>query len=374
MEAATKERAGTRAHYGGDWLSLHPVASFVINGSGQILAVSQTAESLCNLPHAAMEGRPIADVVRLAEPGLWRKLNDPAKSIAAYAVALSPGRAATTAADIMISDALNSAGNAGNESAGVRIVAIHPRSPMTEPIIAGRSVAAKPAAAASAMLAHEIKNPLSGIKGAAQLLRRNAGKQDQGLTALICEEVDRIAALIDRMQDLSRASGLKRRAQNIYPALFQARDIARAGFAADIRIEEDYDPSLPDVLIDHDAIVQILLNLIKNAAEALAGTSDPMIRISTAYRHGLSYSAVEGAQPVPLPIELRVSDNGPGVPPQLLDAIFSPFVSGRNEGQGLGLALVEKLVRDHGGLIRHRRGGRTLLTHFEIHLPVAARS
>jgi two-component system, NtrC family, nitrogen regulation sensor histidine kinase GlnL len=302
--------------------------------------------------------------------------------VAAYGISLIAGRSPSTQADIRISEIM---GDAGQQE---RLLAIHPISPIAQSVHAIRGTPGKSGAAAAALLAHEIKNPLSGIKGAAQLLERSAGGDASRFTQLICAEVDRIAALIDRMQDLSREQALQTQAQNLYPAIFQARDSAQAGFAQGIVIEEDYDPSIPDVWIDHDAMVQIILNLLKNAAEALSTLPDPRIRISTAYRHGLSYSAVAGANPVPLPVELTISDNGPGVPAALVDDMFTPFVTGAklagsgtiestktsdHGGQGLGLALVEKLVRDMGGLVRYRRGITPALTHFDIHLPIAKR-
>ncbi len=361
---------------------LHPVSTFRISGDGQILAANLAAETLCTLPRNSMEGRDVKHIIRLADAQLWRVLDDPEKTISAYGVTLSAGRSAATQADIRLSDALSI-----GESV-VRILAISPISPIADRMQLQSGSRGKSAAAAAAMLAHEIKNPLSGIKGAAQLLERTVSEDAARFTRLICSEVDRIAALIDRMQDLSRESVREKTAQNLYPALFQARDIAVAGFARPILVEEDYDPSLPDVLIDHDAMVQILLNLLKNASEALADTPHPRIRISTAFRHGLSYAATQGSVPVPLPIEVRISDTGPGVPAALVDDMFNPFVTGKridvahsaqnvpyapsdpSSGHGLGLALVDKLVRDLGGLVRYRRDGMPLMTHFEIHLPI----
>jgi two-component system, NtrC family, nitrogen regulation sensor histidine kinase GlnL len=362
-----------------DWLHMHPVPSFVIDYTGNITAANLAAETLCTMPRSGILGRPVRDVIRFADMQMWRLLDDPEKSVAAYAVTLSAGRSASTQADIRISEIVGEACNAE------RLLAIHPISPIAHSVHAIRGTPGKSGAAAAALLAHEIKNPLSGIKGAAQLLERSGGSDASRFTQLICSEVDRIAALIDRMQDLSREQALHTQPQNLYPAIFQARDSAQAGFAQGIMIEEDYDPSIPDVWIDHDSMVQMILNLLKNAAEALVATPNPCIRISTAYRHGLSYSAVEGANPVPLPVELTISDNGPGVPSALVDDMFTPFVTGAKlmssvghkitvpGGQGLGLALVEKLVRDMGGLVRYRRGTSPALTHFDIHLPIAKR-
>jgi two-component system nitrogen regulation sensor histidine kinase GlnL len=206
---------------------------------------------------------------------------------------------------------------------------------------------ARAAVGAAAVLAHEIKNPLSGIRGAAQLL--GPGE----LTTLIVTEVDRIAALIDRMQGFTDTRPVPLADENIYPILAHARSLALAGFAAGLSIEERYDPSLPAARINRDALTQILINLLKNAAEALADTPQPRIAIVTAYRHGVAKRTGDLRQE--LPIEIAVIDNGPGPPPEIAGALFEPFVSGRSTGVGLGLALVDKLVRDMGGLVRHAR-------------------
>uniref|UniRef100_UPI001575F848 two-component system sensor histidine kinase NtrB n=1 Tax=Sphingomonas bacterium TaxID=1895847 RepID=UPI001575F848 len=229
-----------------------------------------------------------------------------------------------------------------------------------------RAAAGRAAVGAAAMLAHEIKNPLSGIRGAAQLL--GAGE----LTNLITMEVDRIAALIDRMEDFSDTRPLPLTGENIYPLLGHARAVALAGFARGVPIEERFDPSLPPARINRDALLQIVINLLKNAREAVRGVSDPLIAISTAYRHGMAINPAPDRPRVPLPIEICVIDNGPGAPPEIADALFDPFVSGRPEGQGLGLALVDKLARDMGGIVEYARDGERSVTVFRLLLPRAA--
>jgi two-component system nitrogen regulation sensor histidine kinase GlnL len=215
------------------------------------------------------------------------------------------------------------------------------------------------------MLAHEIKNPLSGIRGAAQLL--NGGE----LTTLITTEVDRIAALIDRMQDFSDTRPLPLAAENIYPLLAHSRGVALAGFARGIEIEERFDPSLPPARINRDALLQIVINLLKNAREAVRQERNPRIILTTAYRHGMSVSIGSGQERLPLPIEICVIDNGPGAPSDIVDHLFDPFVSGRREGQGLGLALVDKLARDMNGIIQYAREGSPEMTVLRLLLPRA---
>jgi two-component system, NtrC family, nitrogen regulation sensor histidine kinase GlnL len=233
-----------------------------------------------------------------------------------------------------------------------------------------RSSGARAAVGAAAMLAHEIKNPLSGIRGAAQLLGQESGASVE-LTTLITTEVDRITALIDRMQDFTDTRPLKLAPENVYPLLDHARQVALAGFGQHVSIDERFDPSLPPALIDRDAFLQVVLNLLKNACEAVSDVATPRVTLATAYRHGMSASSAPGRPRQPLPIELLVIDNGPGAPADIAEHLFEPFVSGKAEGRGLGLPLVEKLVRDMGGIVQYAREGDPEATVFRILLPRA---
>ncbi len=252
---------------------------------------------------------------------------------------------------------------------GWRVIALYDAAVSRRLGNASDRAGARAAIGAAAMLAHEIKNPLSGIRGAAQLLAGAEGAAE--LTTLITTEVDRIAALIDRMQDFTDTRPLSLAPANIYPLLGHARDVALAGFARGIVVEERFDPSLPPALINRDAMLQVMLNLLKNAAEALVGSDPRRITLTTAYRHGMAVSAAAGRPRQPLPIEICVVDTGPGAPDDLAAHLFDPFVSGRPEGRGLGLALVDKLVRDMGGIVRYAREGSPVATVFRILLPRA---
>jgi two-component system, NtrC family, nitrogen regulation sensor histidine kinase GlnL len=227
--------------------------------------------------------------------------------------------------------------------------------------------AARSVIALAAMLAHEIKNPLSGIRGAAQLLEQSANDEDRALTRLICDEADRIVKLVDRMEVFGDERPVEREPVNIHVVLDHVRRLAQSGFARHIRFVEDYDPSLPPVLANRDQLIQVFLNLVKNASEALGGHADAEIQLTTAFRPGVRLSLPGSKTRVSLPLEFCVKDNGPGVSEDLMPHLFDPFVTTKPTGSGLGLALAAKIVGDHGGIIECESQPRR--TIFRILMP-----
>jgi two-component system, NtrC family, nitrogen regulation sensor histidine kinase GlnL len=229
--------------------------------------------------------------------------------------------------------------------------------------------AARSVTGMAAILAHEVKNPLSGIRGAAQLLESSVGPADRELAELIRDEADRIRDLVDRMEAFGEKP-IARTAVNIHRVLEHVRKLAQSGFAAHVRFQELYDPSLPPVWANRDQLVQVVLNLVKNAAEAVTqeGVHHPEIVLATGFQHGMRIAIPGSTERMDLPLFVAVRDNGHGIPEDIRPHLFEPFVTSKNTGSGLCLALVAKIIGDHGGLIEvDSRAGRT---EFRLHLPV----
>ena len=229
--------------------------------------------------------------------------------------------------------------------------------------------AARSVGAMAAMLAHEVKNPLAGIRGAAQLLEQSVRPEDRPLTRLIRDETDRVCRLVDRMEVFSAAGPLQREAVNIHEVLVRARTLAENSFGRHLRFVESFDPSLPPVHGNRDQLVQVFLNLVKNAAEAAPADGGEVL-ISTAYWHGVHFAVSGSHARMQLPLMVSIQDNGEGIPEDLKPHLFEPFVTSKPKGSGLGLALVAKIIGDHGGVIEFESEQKR--TVFRVMLPMCS--
>ncbi|MBK8211005.1 MAG: two-component sensor histidine kinase [Rhodospirillales bacterium] len=227
--------------------------------------------------------------------------------------------------------------------------------------------AARSVGAMAAMLAHEVKNPLAGIRGAAQLLEQSVRQEDRTLTRLICDETDRVCALVDRMEVFSAGGPLQRAAVNIHEVLVRVRTLAENSFGRHLHFHEQFDPSLPDVHGNRDQLVQVFLNLVKNAAEA-APSEAGEVKISTAYWHGVRFAVSANHARMHLPLMVSIQDNGEGIPEDLKPHLFEPFVTAKAKGSGLGLAMVAKIIGDHGGVVEFESERKR--TVFRVMLPM----
>ena len=343
------------------WASL-PVPALLIGPDGRITEVNPAGEIFLNASSRNLMGQPAMD-----------RLSIDAPMEEAFA------RARSNQSPIFINDVDVTNGERAPVQCNIQVAPMHDNADFVMLLISPRDIAdrlgrsmsvksaAKSAIGMAEMLAHEIKNPLAGISGAAQLISMNASTEDRELTDLIVEETRRIVKLLEQVEQFGNLRAPDRRAVNIHDALDRARKSALVGFAAHMQIIEDYDPSLPSTLADPDQLMQVFLNLIKNAAEASKGKPG-IIRLRTFYDLSLRLRRKTGAPSV-LPLTVEIIDDGPGIPPEIAADIFEPFVSGRENGTGLGLALVSKIISDHEGWVQvDSVPGRTA---FRVSLPVA---
>lgn len=253
------------------------------------------------------------------------------------------------------------------DSGGRSLLLLHPRGMVgqMDRSMSNRS-AARSVTGMAAMLAHEIRNPLAGISGAAQLLSMSLGEEEQELTDLIQQETTRISKLVERVEQFGDLRPTIRKDVNIHDVLNRAKRAAEAGFARHVRFREQYDPSLPPTVGDSDQLMQVFQNLLKNAAEAVPEVGG-QITLRTGYHPGVKLS-LPGGRSEQLPLVVSVIDNGTGIPETLIRDVFDPFVSSKSNGSGLGLSLVSKVLTDHGGVIEcESQPGRT---EFRVRLPI----
>ena len=343
------------------WASL-PAPTLLIDENDVIVRVNPPAEGFLNLSAKQIVGQNFWDSVMIDAPleAAFARAREDSSVLYVSDVDVGSGEQAPSLANLQIS-AL--AGGSGE-----MIVMISPRELITR---LGRSKSpnssAKSAIGMAEMLAHEIKNPLAGITGAAQLLSMNLPPEDQEMTDLIVEESRRIVKLLEQVEQFGNVRPPDAAAVNIHDILDRARRSAALGYGAHVRFVETYDPSLPPTWGDGDQLLQVLLNLIKNASEAVPDVGG-VIELKTYYDLSLRLRRTDG-QGAAVPLQIEVIDNGPGLPPEIASDVFDPFVSGRENGTGLGLALVSKIIAEHGGWINvNSTPGRTV---FKISLPVA---
>ena len=337
-------------------------AALVLAPGGVVAQANPSAEQLFGQSARRLQGRGLDSLLQLGSTRLSERLADPEALVSARQVEVRIAGRGARRLDVTAAPLVDHPG-----WQVVTLLDAATAEAVSEVAAGGDDAVLR----APDVLAHEIKNPLAGIRGAAQLLARKAGPGEVPLTTLIADEVDRIAKLIDQMQTLSRRTTEPVEPCNLHEAIRRAAAILSAAGEDGPRIEEEFDPSLPQVMGSAHGLVQVLINLIANARDAGRDGRRPRIIVRTRFASGLQLHATGRGVPVRLPIEVRVSDNGPGIDPTMRDHIFEPFVTSKKTGQGLGLALVRKLARDMNGRISHDRDEAGGWTHFRLHLPVA---
>ncbi len=336
---------------------------FVVDEQGQVCYANLAAEQFLATSASSLLGRPLNEILPSDSPvfSLIDLVRLAGQSVSEYGVTIETPKIGSHFVSLEVS--------AVTDLPGAVAVSIQERSiaRKIDHQLVHRN-AARSVTAMAAMLAHEVKNPLSGIRGAAQLVEQNAGPDDQELTRLICDETDRIVALVQKMEMFSDERPLEREAVNIHEVLGHVRLLAQSGFARGVRFVETYDPSLPPVYGNRDLLIQVLINLVKNAAEA-APQEEGEIVLSTRFQQGVRLTVPGSRARVELPLAVSVTDNGAGIPEDLKAHLFDPFVTAKAGGTGLGLALVAKIIGDHGGVIEFQSEPRK--TTFQIMLPQA---
>ena len=346
-------------------LAAIPVPVLLIGPDNVIAFANDASEAFFGRSRRKLEGQPVVSVLAFDSSRMNAALTSSENDISAQDMELQTPHGSITV-DINISVL------PGDPE--WRIALISPRHGGREHISEHKDSGQQQAMGAPAILGHEIKNPLAGIKGAAQLLARRVDAKDQPLTELIVNEVDRIVRLLDQMQKLGRSEPAELVSANVHLFIERAIRSIRAANRAMPELSINYDPSLPEVMIDADGMVQILINLMQNAVDALDGRLDGVIGISTRFViSGALREADMDRRSIKLPVEIAISDNGPGVPAHIGEELFSPFVTTKRDGRGLGLAIVRKLVSQMNSRIVFERDEAKAQTQFRLFLPVAGK-
>jgi two-component system, NtrC family, nitrogen regulation sensor histidine kinase GlnL len=339
----------------------HPLLG--LSAKGQIVFANASAEQFLDMSAAMLKRQMLQAILPFGSPvlSLVEQVRDQGATVSEYGVEIATPRINSRFVDVHLSPIADFPG-------GVAIM-------FQERTIAQKMDrqltqrhATRSVTSMAAVLAHEIKNPLAGIRGAAQLIEQNASEGDRMLTRLICEETDRIRKLVDRMEVFTDRRPVDGKPVNIHEVLDHVRRLAGTGFARGVSFVESYDPSLPAVTGDKDQLVQVFLNLVKNACDAVASQGDGEVVLQTAFRPGVHLTVGGTRDRLALPLEISVRDNGPGVAGDMLASMFEPFVTTKPRGAGLGLAIVAKIVSDHGGTIECDSEPRR--TVFRVRLPM----
>jgi len=341
------------------WNSL-PVPALLIDADDRISESNPAAETFLNLSSRALVGSGLWDKVMIDAPleTAYARARETRTSLFINDVDVGSGERAPLQCNVQIAPLIGAEGH--------MLMLISPRE-MASRITQNAQIhrAARSAIGMAEMLAHEIKNPLAGIAGAAQLLSMSLEKDDLELTDLIVEETRRIVKLLEQVEQFGNLRPPKLGAVNIHDILDRVRQSAAVGFGAHMMLIEDYDPSLPPTWADADQLVQVFLNLVKNASEV--GQAGGSVTLRTFYDPSLRLRRDDGTR-ARLPLQVEIIDDGPGLSPDIAPEVFEPFVSGRENGTGLGLALVSKLIGQIGGWISvDSVPGRTV---FRVSLPV----
>ena len=345
-------------------LSALPIPILLIDEDRIIHATNNACEDFFSRSQNKFKGQRIENIIRFKDKHVNGSLFDFTNDLSAQNIDIILPNGATSV-DIWV----NNIGDAHNLWALMIINRPHRRDYIGEHSEAGEQLAI----GAPAILSHEIKNPLAGIKGAAQFLSKNNDPTAKAMTNLIVDEVDRIARLLDQMQNLGNTNTITINEENIHEILDQAVQnirVANPNFPDIIRY---YDPSLPNILVDYDAVLQILINILQNAIDACVHLEEPQITISTRFvlSGALRRSNADKQQTIKLPIEVTIKDNGPGIAKHIQNELFTPFVTTKREGQGLGLAIVRKFVRQLNSRILYERDEENYITIFKLLLPMA---
>ena len=344
-------------------LAAIPHALIGVDGAGAVIFANPAAEQFFDLSASFLKRQSFAALLSANHPvlALVQQANTRGMAASEYGVEIVVPRLGARNADVSVSSVA--------DLAGAALVMFQERSnaqkmdrQLTQ-IHWGNSVSSM-----AAILAHEIKNPLAGIRGAAQLIEQNASESDRSLTRLICEEADRIRNLVDRTEIFTDHRPIDLKPINIHEVLEHVKKLAVTSFARLVAFHENYDPSLPAVAGDKERLIQVFLNLVKNAADSVNGQNDAEIILQTSFRPGVHLAMAGTRNRQALPLEISVRDNGPGVPAGLRETLFEPFVTSKAKGQGLGLAITAKIIADHGGTIDCLSEPRR--TVFRTRLPV----